>query len=204
MIKIIRPVKWTRGVDRRLTQLFGVNRSSYAKFWLAGHNWLDYAWPNPWDKINIYSPIDGKIKIKQYDPQWYGHYLVIEWLCDDNKTICEVTLGHFSDILDSIHVGDNINATSLLGVMWSSWNSTWVHLHMWIRYKLNWTILNYNNGFKWAVDFSKEVSDWPKSEIDSLVELWITNWSDLKWNAKREDVMIMLYRMYNLIMKTKK
>jgi len=201
MIKLQRPVKGNRDIDWRVTQLFWENPKVYNKFWLKGHNWIDYAWPKAWDKVEIYSPIKGKVVIKQFDPEWYGNYLRIETDVQEDWFIYEITLWHFDSILNTINVGSIVDAGSLLGIMWTTWHSTWVHLHMWVRRKKWWAIDQYNNWYKWSLDFATWVVNWPKSEVDQMIDLWITNWDNLDKPATRKELIIMLYRLYKILSK---
>lgn len=101
-----------------LTQGFGENPSSYAKFGLKGHNGLDYGLPTG---TNVKAPHKGKIVEATYDATGYGMYLKIE--NDKEGSI----LAHLKEF--KVGVGDEVDEGQLVGISNNTGNSTGPHLH---------------------------------------------------------------------------
>ncbi len=138
-LKLARPVKWIRLVDRRLTQGFWNDFiiTSWPNKWKWmykqvvwrgwGHQWLDYAWPRPWQSIPVYSSHSWIVKVLN-DKNWFGNCVVIEW--NGYSTY----YAHLANVY--VKWWDMINASKQIWMMWSTGNSTAVHLHFWL--KINW------------------------------------------------------------------
>ena len=101
-----------------LTQGFGENPASYAKFGLKGHNGLDYGLPTGTDVI---APHAGKIIEVAYDATGYGYYIKIE----NNKE--GSVLAHLKESL--VSVGSTVTEGQLIAHSDNTGNSTGPHLH---------------------------------------------------------------------------
>lgn len=118
-----------------ITQEFGKNPDSYAKFGFKGHNGLDYRafMPNGdrctvLGKSEVFSPHIGKILENAYDPKGYGNYVKIE--NDKEGSV----LAHLHNP-SHLKVGDFVNEGDLIGYQGTTGNSTGIHLH-WGYYRI--------------------------------------------------------------------
>ena len=174
-IKNYKNKKYPQG---QVTQNFGENPALYmAVCKMKSHNGIDIV--APWG-TPLYAVEDGKVCEVKTDPSGYGMH--IRFLAKDK----EWTYGHLSQIDvkvgDEIKVGQKIANMGNTGFVVSDINASgfWVkgsnkyagtHLHLTARkYKLDkkgWsyypntpkiTILNYDNGWNGAYDFSDEFS----------------------------------------------
>lgn len=111
-------------VDRLspISQYFGDNPSSYAKFGLLGHNGIDFAVAQG---TPVTSCADGKIIECAMDINGYGLYIKIshEW--------GESIYGHLSE--QSVTVNQYVARGDLIGKSGNTGNSTGPHLHFGIR-----------------------------------------------------------------------
>ncbi len=129
----------------RITQLFWKNPAMYAKFWLKGHNGVDF-----WVPVGtpVLACLDGYAEAG-YDKAWYGNYVKIFKNRPDG--ISEVIYWHFSET--HVKSGDVVKSGQVIGKSGNTWNSTWPHLHFWLRFRdLNKNIVGTTNGFKWWID----------------------------------------------------
>lgn len=101
-----------------LTQGFGSNPQSYAKFGLKGHNGLDFACPA---STQIISTASGKVIEVGSDSGGYGIYVKV--LHSGFFTI----YAHFKST--AVKVGDSVVRHQLLGYSDNTGNSTGNHLH---------------------------------------------------------------------------
>ncbi len=160
------PCKGQPGKDYRVTQKFGGNKQIYKQFGLEGHNGVDFAGPRPGDKIPLYSPYNGKIVKVGYGKSGFGNYVRILTDGDANGEQREFTLAHFHSINEHVKEGGYAYLGDPLGIMGNSGFSTGVHLHLQMRRLKNGKVLNYNNGYKGAIDFfpyminSWDIVDW--------------------------------------------
>lgn len=120
-----------------LTQGFGQNPSSYARFNLKGHNGLDYALPSGTD---VLAPHSGKVVEVAFDAPGYGLYIKIE-----NSKEGSV-LAHLKDNLVSI--GAIVTEGQLIAHSGNTGNSTGPHLH-WGYYLIP---RNRQNGYGGFID----------------------------------------------------
>jgi murein DD-endopeptidase MepM/ murein hydrolase activator NlpD len=111
-----------------ITQVFGVNRSAYARFGLKGHNGIDYRAFLPsgqrcyqGGKSEVFAPHDGVIKECRFD-SGYGNYVKIE-----SHTQGSV-LAHFSSI-PLLDIGQEVKMGEFIGFQGTTGNSTGIHLH---------------------------------------------------------------------------
>ena len=184
MIKLFRPVKGARWVDRRMTQAFWLRPEVYWPMGFKGHMWLDYAWPVPWSKVPIYSATDWIATIWR-DPKGYGNFIKVQY---ENYTIL---YWH----LDSIQVKNwPVKAMERLGIMWTTWFSSWVHLHFEIK-----DPMQMNNWYKWRIDPAPFITDRPTEEVDqdiqALINDWIRNGVEWDWMTKR--IWKVVWKLYN-------
>ena len=111
--------EWKLPLDEtRITSEFGFRR---------------YRWHHGTDlKLNvgdpIYSTFDGIVRIRSYDRNGYGYYVVVR-----HKNGLETLYGHMSKIL--VDVGQEIKAGDILGLGGNTGRSTGPHLHYEIRYQ---------------------------------------------------------------------
>ncbi len=110
---------WKLPLDQtRVTSEFGFRR---------------YRWHHGTDlKLNtgdpIYSTFDGIVRIKSFDRNGYGYYVVVR-----HKNGLETLYGHMSKIL--VEVGQEVSAGDILGLGGSTGRSTGPHLHYEVRYQ---------------------------------------------------------------------
>jgi len=112
-----------------ITQVWGVNQSSYAKFGLLGHNGVDYGLPL---RTDILAPHNGKIVEVYYDATGYGLYIKIE------NTKEGSVLGHLAE--NHVSIGDVVTEGALIAKSGNTGNSTGPHLHW------GWYLLPRNRG----------------------------------------------------------
>lgn len=181
---IYRPVKWERNKDFRVTQTYWANfLYNWVRFYWGivkarpYHLWIDYSWPKPWDKVDVYSWHDWVVSDAWYD-SWRGNYVRIQ------QWEYETIYAH----LDSIDVvtWEAVKAKQKLWVMWTTGNSTWVHLHLWLKQNWEW------------IDPTPFIKDWEVSvypdESDILVEKWIWNWKLWFTEERRLTLLWKLYK----------
>lgn len=90
------------------------------------HEWLDYAGPKPWQKIPVYASRSGTIR-EISDWWWFGVHIYIV----NEETTHEIVYWHLDDVY--VKQWEKVEKYQKIGMMWSSWNSTAVHLHFWLR-----------------------------------------------------------------------
>lgn len=118
-----------------ITQRFGENPASYAKFGLKGHNGLDFGIPNG---TPILAPFSGVVKEAYFDPNGYGWYVKIE--NEKEGTV----LAHFMSF--NVTIGQQVTEGQLVGLSDNTGNSTGPHLH-WGYYTFPRDRANGYNGF---------------------------------------------------------
>lgn len=123
--------------DWILTQGFGENPASYAKFGMKGHNGLDYGLPSG---TPVLAPHTGKVIEASSDPTGYGNYLKIE---NDKEGSVLAHLREFK-----VSVGSSVSEGDLVGYSDNTGNSTGPHLH-WGYYTLP---RNRQNGYAGFTD----------------------------------------------------
>lgn len=101
-----------------ITQTFGVNKASYLKFGLQGHNGVDFGCTTG---TQVVSAADGWIKEVGFDGGGYGNYVKI--IHQGYLTL----YGHLQQAV--VHVGDRVIAGQLIGLSDNTGNSSGPHLH---------------------------------------------------------------------------
>lgn len=165
-------IKPFRG-DFRLTQGFGENPASYAKFGLKGHNGLDYGLPTGTD---IIAPHSGKVVEASFDAGGYGLYLKIE--NDKEGSI----LAHLKDNLVSI--GTEVSEGQLIAHSDNTGNSTGPHLH-WGYYNIP---RDRTNGYSGCINqislithpTVEPMATITQKELDSIIKSRDENWNNFK------------------------
>lgn len=145
---IISPVKeWFR-----ISQSFWWNKKAYEKFWMIWHNGQDIATP-VWVKVT--APFDWIIELRDSWDKWYWkHIRLTEEYWTERR---QVVLAHLLSYKDWIKHRQEVRAWEHIWFTWDSWNSTWPHLHFWLRRILkNWRVKNYDNGYLWYEDIHEK------------------------------------------------
>lgn len=148
-----------------LTQKFGENPASYAKFGMKGHNGLDWGMPNG---TQLIAPHNGKIIEAASDPTGYGNYLKIE--NDKEGSV----LGHFQSF--QVKVGDTVSEGQPIGLSNNTGNSTGPHLH-WGYYLFPRDRSNGYAGFIDQLNLISVVSNDSQKIIDELRLARDNNWN---------------------------
>lgn len=135
--------------EGKLTQGFGENPASYARFGLKGHNGIDYGIPTG---RKLYACIEGKVVEAQLDATGYGNYVKIE------NDSCGVIYGHLKSF--NVKVGDVVAPGQVLGLSDNTGNSTGPHLHFGVFPKPR----DRSNGYAGYIDpFDKTKVAWVDS-----------------------------------------
>ena len=127
----------------RVTQVFGVNRGSYARFGLLGHDGIDFGLPVGND---LYSVADGTVTLIQTKTTGYGRLVVIQ------HNGYRSYYGHNSEF--RVQLGEQVTAGQVVGLSGGattdrySGNSSGPHLHFEIRPDG----VSSSNGYGGAVD----------------------------------------------------
>src|SRR3990167_9292836 len=101
-----------------ITQEWGKNPDTYARFGLKGHNVLDLRASIGTD---VFAPHDGVVKERRFDAEGYGNYLKIE--SDKEGSI----LAHLQDF--KVGLNQNVKEGDLVGYADNTGFSTASHLH---------------------------------------------------------------------------
>ncbi len=202
--KLYRPVKGYRNIDRRLTQKYGDNFKINWKWmyweivkWWNKHEGLDYAGPNPWDKIDIYAAHTGIVQVLN-DPKWFGMYIIIDgW---------EFTTYYAHLWSTSVKSWETVVLNQKIWTMWTSGNSTAVHLHFGLRSK------DRSKWYQWWLDPTPYISDWEAIKVEAPVTttwelpesdraalLGIRSWWRADEFATRKEVAIMALRVFDML-----
>lgn len=145
----------------RLTQKFGERPKVYAQFGLKGHNGIDYAAEAPNEKKPLYAPMEGIVsEVGDTADKGYGKYIrIVNQTPDSQGRFKEVTLGHFDSIM--VTKGQSVMLGEQVGIMGSTGFSSAVHVHFGLRHiDSQKNVLDYNNGYKGAVDFLPFIISW--------------------------------------------
>lgn len=193
-LKLVRPVKWIRWVDWRLTQKWGERPEYYKTIWRPYHLWLDYAGPKPWDKIPVYSSSIGIARVRK-DPKWFWDYVVVEWDKFTYFSWRSVYYCHLSSI--SVKDWDQVTLHTEIWIMGSTWNSTAVHLHFGLRSN------DRSQGYQWRIDPTPYIVDRDTKpepidpDVQWLIDDWIFNGNYEPMDYKR--LIKMMWKLYNKV-----
>lgn len=135
-----------------ITQKFWENPQMYAQFGWKWHNGIDFRCnldhvfaTHPW----IVTAIDDKT--------WYGKHVKIKRMLHDWGY--ETIYGHFSEIY--VKTGDFVTSKQVIWKSGNTGNSTWPHLHFWIRfYDEKWNLKDKNNWYGGWVDPIPYFQEW--------------------------------------------
>lgn len=133
----------------RISQDFGENPAMYAQFGLNGHNGLDLAVPVG---TQLFAPIEGMVSIGNDGNGGYGKY--IEIIKDNLKVI----LGHLSEF--DVKDGQYVYMCEKVGLSGNTGFSTGPHLHLGMKNMKDGKVLNYDNGFKGAINPRPLIVTW--------------------------------------------
>jgi len=109
--------------DYRITQLWG-----------SMTGWVDLAFPKAWTKWQIWAFEWGTVLRQGTDKaiDWYKPNKYIEILNDNGYVYRYNHLEEIGDWYQSFAIGKRINQWDIIGRMWSTGKSTWVHLDLWV------------------------------------------------------------------------
>lgn len=136
-----------------ITQGFGERPAVYAQFGLKGHNGIDLRAETG---TPIYAPFEGIAHIHDEGDKGYGKYIKI------TKDGLEFTIAHLSQFLiqdgQKVYMGDRIALSGGTGFV------TAPHFHGTMK-RLNekGQVLDYDNGFKGAIDWLALAITWKGS-----------------------------------------
>lgn len=98
------------------------------KYWANGHQGIDITCSNK----KIYATCDGIVRVVAYDANGWGQYVSVGDTNGNRHIFC-----HLEKDSVKVQVGQQVNRSTVIGMMGTSGNSTGVHLH----YQMN----NSNN-----------------------------------------------------------
>ena len=159
----------------KLTQGFGENPQTYARFGLKGHNGQDWGLPL---NTQVIAPHAGKVIEATNDPQGYGNYLKIE--NDQEGSV----LAHLSSF--QVKVGDVVSEGQPVALSGSTGFSTGPHLH-WGYFRVPRDRTNGYNGFVDQVLFLNAQQDLQK-ELDKMRGERDKNWNLYQAEVKAHSV----------------
>lgn len=188
----------------RITQRFGENPGIYKQFDLKGHNGLDFG-----TRVGteLFAVADGVVvETGNQGGAGYGKYMRIH--TNDGY---EVTYGHLSFIIlgknETFKAGDKLAESGNTGY------STGPHLHLGVR-KLSTfnTILNYDNGYKGAIDplpfFMSELKAVVPLSEEHIAAIKFVSENHIMNNVatetlddpiSRQDMALVIHRLFKLI-----
>ncbi len=159
---ILNPMK---GGAYRVTQRFGKDPATYAQFGMDGHNGIDFAPLLPGMRgVMVHAPHEGFVTLGNEGDKGYGKFVSIVSLPYTRDGVCRRSdLAHFASFL--VNDGQYVAAGDPLGIMGSTGFSTGIHTHWTYKRMKDGKTLDYNNGFKGALDIAQFVVYWPGSTI---------------------------------------
>jgi len=172
-MELFRPVKWARNIDWRLTQVWWVDFMKdgvlfYKSMGYNGHMGLDYAWPYSGNIIPCYSAHDWTVVFAGTDGGWGNHIKI------QHSDGFVTNYAHLSEI--RVKKWEKVKAMQEIGLIWTSGNSTAVHLHFGLMPPKP----NLKNWFKGYIDPTPYITDWKES-----VQTRIDKFADKYWIRKR-------------------
>ncbi len=177
----------------RVTQVFWVNSQNYRPQFPKGHPWIDYAGAKPWDKQSVYASRSG-IVVQSHKLNWWGETIVIRH--DDGM---ETIYAHLSTRV--VKAWDKVNDLQYIWVTWTTWNSTGVHLHFWIRWNKSDPRYDKNNWYDGRLNPNDYLKDWIRSEKE-LIQQIITLNSKL-YEMTSDPEIKSVTNVENIILRTK-
>jgi len=156
-----------------LTQGFGLNPASYARFGIKGHNGLDFGMDTG---TEIWSASDG-IVLRAGDftgTNFNGFGVLVEvW---DDVQLCACLYGHLQRPL--VAVGQRVQARQSIALSDSTGNSTGPHLHFGIcKTDANGVRLNLGNGYGGWLNASEP----PSGPSDGTPERFHWSFTNTPW-----------------------
>ena len=126
----------------------------YKQFWLASHNWVDFATPI-WTEL--LACVEWTITVKN---DWKaGYWLRVAITKTRIDWITWVLYAHLSST--QLKTWDKVKVWDVIGKSGNSGGSTWPHLHFGLRLRdVKWNILNTNNWNKWRIDAIPYFQNW--------------------------------------------
>jgi len=112
---------WYNDFTRLYKVLWGSSYKYGWDVWNWGHQGTDIATAK-WTPV--YSIADGKV-IAVWNDVWWGKYVSIEHTIRGKKIVSNYA--HLHKI--TVNKGDNVDVSDKIWEVWSTWNSTWNHLH---------------------------------------------------------------------------
>lgn len=170
-----------------ITQVFGVNPSSYARFGYKGHNGIDYRafLPNgercyEGGKSEVFAPHGGKVLESALDSNGYGWYVKIE------NGVEGSVLAHLSH-RSPLTIDSTVNEGVLVGYQGTTGNSTGIHLH-WGYYRLP---RDRSNGYGGMIDQTPYLLNNPEGNMANMykgldlsnaesMKIAVDAWADLR------------------------
>ena len=148
--------------------------------WNGWHSWLDIA-SAKWTPV--YSMADWKVVQAWF---LYGRWNIVKIKHNINWKNIYSSYSHLSKI--DVALWDEVKVLTKIWEVWSTWNSTWNHLHFQIdlsvswsgpRYRSNCPIKNYNS----IVNSNTCFSQLNNNTVDPIL-FFETKWSIIKQNVK--------------------
>lgn len=139
---------------------------------------LDYAWPKPGDKIDVYASCDGKCDVFDDGEKGYWKHVKLKTVIDGKEY--QLLYGH----LEKVYVknGQEVKAFEPIGLMGTTGFSSGVHLHWEIK-----DPTQMNNGYKGRFDPMPYVSDWGVENKTDIQKAWETLPIEARGFAKYDD-----------------
>lgn len=149
--------------------------------WRPWHLWVDYAWPNAGNIIDVYNCADGKVIKSGRDTSWFGLRVVVQV---GNR---QIYYCHLSEIDPAIKVGMFLSALSPIGKMWETGNTRGVHLHLGIK-------SNEAGNINGWINPEPFIKDWADKEYEPLVadsiKKWYWNWVEKPMTMERITLLV--------------
>jgi murein DD-endopeptidase MepM/ murein hydrolase activator NlpD len=178
-MQLYRPVKWIRGIDRKLTQWFWEDPTYYQTIGRPYHLGLDYAHNTAWFIQAIYAAEDWLVALSWWDASWFWNLIKIQW---ESWT---TYYAHLSAL--SVKKWDYVKANQQIWLSWNTGNSKWVHLHFWWK-PADKSLRNRKD--RW--DPTPYIVDWITRDplVDRLVKDWYRNWVEGGWVTERIALLV--------------
>jgi len=174
----------------RITQWWWERPEYYQKItnWARPyHMGLDYASLIPWQKVPCFAVVSWLVRT-WFDENWFWNYVVI------TKWIYQYYYCHLDSI--SVKWWQQVNEWDEIWIIWNTGNSSWIHLHFWIRENWKWIdptplfekkaenttkplyqdIINKTREEEVVEHLFTSYDDTPATiwDVKKLIEIWIT------------------------------